>query len=75
MHEAAGRFYGKNLKGVAAGKVRTYLRECGIPEELWESFGLGYCLPEWQSLCTHLETLSYTQEQRITKTTDRKSVV
>ncbi len=66
MHEAAGRFYGKNLKGVAAGKVRTYLRERGIPEELWESFGLGYCLPEWQSLCTHLETLGYTQEQGVT---------
>lgn len=66
QHEAASRFYGKNLQGSAAASVRSYLRKRGITEDLWESFGLGYSLPDWQSLCNHLGALGYTQEQGVT---------
>ncbi len=55
LHQVAQGFFADNLMGNAGGQAQKYLVSRGIQSETAQHFGLGYALPEWQSLLNHLE--------------------
>lgn len=50
MHELAQLHFAANLKKAQSAKCTAYIEERGLTPEVLETFGIGYSLPEWQSL-------------------------
>lgn len=55
VNELATKFFQDCLRHPEAGReARAYLEKRGLPEALWEKFGLGYAPAEWDALTRHL---------------------
>ncbi|NMB12952.1 MAG: DNA primase [Firmicutes bacterium] len=55
LHQAAQKFFSRNLFSNAGISAREYLAARGIQEETARRFGLGFALSEWRGLLTYLE--------------------
>jgi DNA primase len=59
---AAQYFHHLLLHATQAEEAREYLRGRQTTEETWKTFQLGYSLPEWDALRTHLMERGYPEE-------------
>ncbi len=58
-------FHETLLSHRAAEPARKYLKERGLPAEIVERFQLGYALPGWSSLLSHLASKGFRAEDAV----------
>ena len=63
LHQTAQEFFGRNLQSSAGAAARQYLAARGIQVETAQRFGLGFALPDWRSLLTHLEQRGFSHPE------------
>jgi DNA primase len=57
INVVAAKYFSNNLLNLPDGEIaRTYFKERKIKPQTNKIFGLGYALPEWDSLLKHLES-------------------
>jgi DNA primase len=62
MHDLAARHFAGNLKSVQGRICRDYIARRGLSPEIVERFGLGWSLPDWQSLTGILRRSGFADE-------------
>ena len=64
MHALTASWYQRHLRTSDAGSTaREYVEKRGIAASTVEEFGLGYALPGWNSLSSHLMEKGFTQKE------------
>jgi len=63
MHSLAAEVFQENLRGPQGVAARGYLAKRGVPQEMIESFGLGYSDASGQTLVRRFMEKGFTQEQ------------
>lgn len=58
----AQQYFQERLQSPQAKGARDYLERRGLPSEVWERFGLGFALPEWDALYKHLKAKGLSDE-------------
>jgi DNA primase len=63
MHEIAADTFRDNLRGPIGAEARAYLDRRGIPQELIDTFGIGYADPSGQALVRRFTDQRFSAEQ------------
>lgn len=64
-HRIAAAFYQQQLLGADAAHARTFLTERGFPQEVWDTFGVGYSPAGWDNLTSLLRSRGFSQEEML----------
>lgn len=78
VNKLAATYFSEQLKRVPFDHpVRKYIASRGLSQEVLETFGIGYAIPEWDGLEKHLEskqvTMALAEEARLVKARNNKS--
>lgn len=78
VNKLAATYFSEQLKRVSFDHpIRKYIASRGLSQEVIETFGIGYAIPEWDGLEKHLESkqvsMALAEEARLVKARNNKS--